>query len=181
MHDEILSPRQVHNLPVDGKARLHEALGIPGFEAVGCKLHAYQPLQYKAWDDWEHLWRALSDDATIKVVVVRRDELAQLGALKMAMRQNDWTGNTELSGERVQIDPHEFYWFRRWNQLAYDVRLSQLQGHERMTITYESLVQNWSETLTSLFDFLNVLPVAAERIIWGRNAQSLVENWQELV
>jgi hypothetical protein len=180
VYDEILSPSQHHDFPNSGSARLQMALSDSIERAAGCKLHAFQPLSYSGWHHWEDAWSELYQDLTIRVIVLRRDELAQFAALKLAMEHKDWIGNVELSGERIHVDTGEFYWFRRWNQFCYDVRLSNLKEHRVLNITYESLCHDWDRTLQTVWEHLEVPVISVPRTIWGKESRDLVKNWGQL-
>ena len=179
MRDEILNPHKDHSLPENGEERFKAAMESAGYSAVGFKLHAFQPLRYKSREHWESVWRELGKDAEIRILVLRRDELTQLAAIKTASINDDWTGHSELNGKKIRIDQEEFFWFQRWNQLAYDFRLSGLSKHPKLSMAYESLSNNWEKTIGEIWKFLGVAEIRLPNPYWGINAQALLENHDE--
>lgn len=186
MHSEVLNHGLRHDLPQEGYQRLVAALGHTTHEAVGCKLHCFQPDRgWGDWSRWEPAWDALADDASIKVIHLRRlDTLAQLVSWKIANILRWWScSNTPDRRPTVRVDPAELYWFRQWNRSLYEWRLSRLKRHEILPLTYESLSDDWDATIRQVQEFLGVEPLALEqstRKIETRPLSEVIENYSEL-
>ncbi|HUY89102.1 MAG TPA: hypothetical protein VMV10_10235 [Pirellulales bacterium] len=186
MDQEILNHLHPHDLPWNGYQRLRASLSRPNFGAVGCSLHAFQPARHwERWTDWEAAWDALSDDPTIKVIhLTREDVIAQLASWKIADETGQWGPQRDVT-ERpvVRIDPQELRWFREWNACMYERRLSILRRHETFRLTYESLRDSWDETMRAIQEFLGV-PIKFIQPLLTRNERRLtkdvVQNWDEL-
>ena len=164
-HGEILNHRHKYDLSDDGYQRFVDALNADlhptrsTLVAIGCNMHAFQPDRTWAhWQKWERAWDALADDRSVKVVLLRRlDALAQLASWRIAYQLGEW-GIQPATIERptVRLDPHELRWFMRWNQMLFEKRLSYLTNHEILPITYESLCDDWDETIRRVQAFLGV-------------------------
>ncbi|MCB8836120.1 hypothetical protein [Aurantimonas sp. VKM B-3413] len=178
--DEILSPRQKHNLPIGGRDRFLSALGVSTHPVAGCKLHACQPLEFRAWHHWEEAWTALEEDKAIKVIVLRRHPVAQFAAIRHAMAEGDWSEDVDVDAPGVHIDIGEFQWFQRWNSFAYDVRLCRLREHQIIKVQLERLLESWEDEFGKVTDFLGAQRVDVAPNIWRRDVQSYVTNWNEL-
>lgn len=186
MHREILNHRQPHRLPQDGYQRLRTALAASHRRAVGCNLHAFQPdRRWDGWPKWEAAWRALADDRDIKVVHLQRlDTIAQLASWKIAALLGRW-GNQHDIPERptIRIDPEELRWFRDWNRAVFEWRLSRLEHHDILPLTYESLSENWDAVIRQIQDFVGARPLPLPQAVRKNETRPLsevVENYGEL-
>lgn len=184
MHGELLNPYYGEELPQEGAARFRMAMGVTTPDAVGCKLHACQPNPDRA--EWEATWDELFADPTIKVVhLTRQDTLAQLASWKIADLLDRWGEQTDVVDRPViRIDPAELSWFRRWNAMAYRVRLARLQRHSIMSVTYEALRDQWQVTIDDVLRFLGVEPMPLDPCATQNETRPLhevISNYHELV
>lgn len=186
-HAEILNHGQPHHLPQDGYQRLMVALRpIDRYRAVGCTMHAYQPDRgWPEWRQWETAWEALFEDPTIKIIWLHRlNALAQLASWKIADILGLWGDQSEVVDRpTIRVEPYELFWFRYWNNLAFDRRLGRLGQHEVLEITYESLCDDWEQTLNRIHRYLGVdsRPIPPPIPKWEtRPMCEVVENYDEL-
>ncbi|GIX04635.1 MAG: hypothetical protein KatS3mg114_0504 [Planctomycetaceae bacterium] len=185
MHGELLNPHYRHDLPSDdGARRFRAAMAVATHDAVGCKLHACQP--DPGSELWESAWDELFADPTIKVVhLARQDTLAQLASWKIAAQLDRWGDQTDVRERPViRIDPAELAWFRRWNALAYQVRLARLKRHPLLPVTYEALRDRWVETVERVLQFLGVEPSPLDRCATQNEKRPLhevISNYHDLV
>jgi hypothetical protein len=186
-HSEILNHGQRHSLPWDGYQRLTMALRpIARYKAVGCTMHAFQP--DRGWPDyhkWEPAWDALEEDPSIKIIRLQRlNALAQLASWKIADVLGMWGDQSDVT-ERpsVRIEPYELFWFRSWNQMTFDRRLSRLGQHTILEVTYEDLCDDWDQTVDRIQRYIGVdpLPISQPFPKWEtRPLDQVVSNYEEL-
>lgn len=183
MHGELLNPFYGEELPRDGAARFRTAMAATTHDAVGCKLHACQPNSDCA--EWEAAWDELFADPTIKLVyLTRQDTLAQLASWKIADQLDRWGDQADVAERPViRIDPAELAWFRRWNAMAYQVRLARLQRHAILPVTYEALRDQWQPTVDGVLRFLGVEPMPLDPCATQNETRPLhevISNYYEL-
>jgi hypothetical protein len=83
----------------------------------------------------------------------------------------------------VRIEPYELFWFRSWNQMTFDRRLSRLGQHTILEITYEDLCDDWEQTLDRIQRYIGVdpLPISQPFPKWEtRPLRQVVSNYEEL-
>jgi LPS sulfotransferase NodH len=184
MHGELLNPYYGDDLPREGAARFRTAMAVTTHAAVGCKLHACQPNPDCA--EWEAAWEELFADPTIKVVhLTRQDTLAQLASWKIADQLDRWGDQVDVAERPViRIDSAELNWFRRWNAMAYRVRLARLRRHPFLPVTYEELRDRWQSTVNDVLRFVGVEPMPLDPCAVQNEIRPLdqvIANYHELV
>jgi len=185
-HGEILNHRYQGDLPDEGYQRLVTALNRNSHAAIGCKLHAFQPdRNWDGWRQWEPAWDALADDVSIKIVHLQRlDAIGQLASWKIADILKNWGSQSDATDRpTVQISPYELRWFREWNRVLFEWRLSRLSQHEILPITYESLCEDWDTTIRRVQEFVGVEPFLLQQALRKNETRPLTEvvkNYNEL-
>ncbi len=184
MHGELLNRYYGDDLPRAGTDRFRTAMAVATHDAVGCKLHACQPNPDCA--EWEAAWEELFADPTIKVVhLTRQDTLAQLASWKIADQLDRWGDQVDVAERPViRIDSAELAWFRRWNAMAYRVRLARLQRHTILPVTYEALRDRWQATVNDVLRFVGVAPMPLDPCAMQNEIRPLdqvIANYHELV
>lgn len=186
MYREILNHRYPGDgLPAgDGVARFRMAFADTTHDAVGCKLHACQPDPSHA--HWESAWDELFADPTFHVIHLERlDTIAQLASWGVAGLTGEWHDQSQLVERPVfRMDPGELAWFRRWSMSAYQARLARLQSHPLIRVTYESLCDQWDETIDRILRFLRVEPLPLAQATQRNETRPLdqvITNYHELV
>lgn len=185
MHREILNHQQPHVLPQEGKERIRAAFTDPSAPAVGFNVHAFQPdRRWSGWQDWEPAWEAIADDRSIKIIHLERlDTLAQFVSWKIAQITGLWGEQQELTTRpTVHVEREALHWFREWNQAVFAWRLSHLQRHSMLHITYESLCEEWDASMLQIQQFLGVqvqpLPQAVHKNE-TRPLSAVISNWSD--
>jgi LPS sulfotransferase NodH len=183
MHGELLNPYYGEDLPREGEVRFRTAMSMTTHDAVGCKLHACQP--NPDCIGWEAAWDELFADPTIKLVyLTRQDTLAQLASWRIADLLDRWGDQADIADRPViRIDPAELAWFRRWNAMAYQVRLARLQRHTILPVTYEALRDQWQPTVDGVLRFLGVEPMPLDPCAMPNETRPLhevISNYHEL-
>lgn len=191
-HPQLLMQGEVLNqhyhrttLPTDdGAERLRTALSFTSHDAVGCKLHACQP--DPGWDHWESAWDYLAGDPAIKVIhLYRENRLAQLASWKIAERLGEW-GDQSNVPERptITVARGELTWFDRFNTALYRARLNRLTRHPLLSVSYESLREDWPMALDRVLRFIGVEPRPLDPCAIQSETRPLSEvitNYHELV
>ncbi len=187
MHREILNHQQPHKLPQDGKERIRAVFANQSAKAIGFNVHAFQPdRRWSGWQDWETAWEAIAEDRSIKIIHLERlDTLAQFVSWKIAQITGLWGEQKGLTTRpTVHVERGELRWFREWNRAVFDWRLSHLQRHPMLHITYESLCDDWDNLILEIQKFLGVkeqpLPQAVQKNE-TRPLSEVITNWSDFV
>lgn len=187
MHREILNHQQPHKLPQDGKERIRAVFANQSAPAIGFNVHAFQPdRRWSGWKDWEPAWDAIAEDRGIKIIHLERlDTLAQFVSWKIAQMTGLWGEQKALTTRpTVFVERGELRWFREWNRAVFAWRLSHLQHHHILQITYESLYEGWEDSLLRIQSFLGVrqqsLPQAVQKNE-TRPLSEVITNWSDFV
>ncbi len=150
VHREILNHQQPHRLPQNGKERIRAAFANPSAKAIGFNVHAFQPdRRWSGWQDWEPAWEAIAEDRSIKIIHLERfDTLSQFVSWKIAQITGLWGEQKALARRpTVHVERGELRWFREWNRAVFAWRLSHLERHSMLHITYESLCDDWDNLM----------------------------------
>lgn len=110
--------------------------------------------------------------------------MRQCTSWKIAEQTRHWVDQSHFTDRPVvRIDPHELRWFERWNLALYEWRLSHLCRHDVLPITYESLCDDWDETICRVQEFIGVEPFKLRQATSKQETRPLcevIENWSEI-
>jgi LPS sulfotransferase NodH len=138
------------------------------------------------YEKFTHTWDFLLDDHALSVIHLKRyNMLHTLISLKTAFRNNQWWNLDGKTAALTQmyLDPEECrQCFETWETLATTAD-TMFERHRTLDVAYEDMVTNRQETLSRIFDFLNVprRPVATrlrKQIV--APASHIVTNYREL-
>ncbi|MEN5196997.1 sulfotransferase [Sphingobacterium faecium] len=132
------------------------------------------------------LWRFLSDDKKIKIIhLTRRNLLESFVSLKKAFITDKWISIKEDKADIFKIELEkvelESYFNRIVNFKNYYAEL--FSEHQVLNLYYEDLASSREHVITNVFDFLGIRPMELTSILKKQNrvcVRDSVNNYEQL-
>ncbi len=133
-------------------------------------------------DIYDPTFQGIIDDPKIKVIhLVREDKLSQFVSLQLAKKNHEWSHQKNSRRNTVRLELPDFLEFNV-AQLNLQSKIDQDFDGRILSVSYEDLVSNQSETLDRVQEFLKV---KQRRLFSALKKQSTVhlknqiENWSD--
>ena len=109
--------------------------------------------------EYTQLLEQLGSDHSIKIIhLTREDKQAQFASLRRAKQLRAWTKGMGIERVDENLEEDSFGDFLKKAASASNLVEKELQNHQVLTVSYESLLNETNQTLFAIQEFLNVKP-----------------------